>query len=260
MKMVRLYISCLLLSAYCISFAQVQIPNASANFIKIDHYGNIYAVKDAQLSKFSLEGKLLYTYSKNSLGVISSIDVFNPMKIMLFYQDAGMLVFLNEQLALINDPISLFDANYTTIALASYSSANQIHLYDHANKYLFTLDFFMREISKTPIHFSAFNPVKMIELEEKSLAFHVPEAGIYLFDIFGTFNKLVPIITQQPVTVTSELIYYSNNDEVNMYNYKTLNTDTKQLPVSDVIQTLFYRNKMILLLKNGTIWIYELNK
>jgi WD40 repeat protein len=243
-----------------LAFAQTQIANANADFIKLDPYGNIYAVKDAQLSKFSPQGKLLFSYANHTLGVISSVDVFNPMKIMLFYQDAGTLVFLNEQLALINDPISLFDANYFTIALASYSASNQIHLYDNVNKYLITLDFNMREISRTPINFPTFQPVKMIELEEKSLAFHDPEAGIYLFDAFGTYNKLIPIITTQKVEVTPELIYYTYNDALFWYNYKVLNADTQQLSISNVVQTLLYRNNMILLLQNGTIWNYEFKK
>ena len=257
MKLWRPTFFCILLLTCYFSFAQTQIQNVTANYFKIDPYGNIYAVKEAQLLKFSPDGKLLYRYSNRSFGVISSIDVFNPMKIMLFYQDAGMLVFLNEQLALINEPVSLFDHTYPTVSLASYSSANQIHLYDNAHRYLITLDFFMREISRTPINFPSFNPTKMVELEEKSLAFHDPETGVYLFDAFGTFNKLVPIITKQSVTVTPELIYYTHNNEVFFYNYKTLNAETKQLPVSDVMQTSFYRNKIIVLLVNGTLWIYD---
>jgi WD40 repeat protein len=241
-----------------LAFSQTQIPNANANFIKIDPYGNIYAINEAQVSKFSSQGKLLFTYSNLNLGVISSIDVFNSMKIMLFYQDAGKLVFLNEQLALINEPVSLYDANYFTIALASCSAANQIHLYDNINKFLITLDFNMREISRTPIPFNSFNPLKIIELEDKSLAFQDPETGVYLFDTFGTFNKLIPVITSNSVEITSEVIYYTNKNAVEIYNYKLLNSKTQQLPVSDVIQTLLYRNNMILLLKNGTIWIYEL--
>jgi hypothetical protein len=260
MKLLRLFILLFCYWTCYISYAQTQISNVKADYVKIDPYGNIYTVKEAQLSKFTPEGKLLFSYSNNKLGVISSVDVFNPMKIMLFYKDAGMLVFLNEQLALINDPISLFDANYFTISLASYSTANQIHLFDNANKYLITLDFFMREISRTPINFPALNPIKMIEIEEKSLAFQDVEAGILLFDAFGTFNKLIPVITPNPVTVTSELIYYTNNNEVAFYNYKTLKAETQQLPISNVIQTHYFRKNMILLLQNGTIWIYELKK
>jgi hypothetical protein len=258
MKLLRLFILSILLSIYCFVFAQTQIPNANADYIKIDPYGNIYAVKETQLSKFSPQGKLLFSYSDHKLGVISSIDVFNPMKIMLFYQDAGKLIFLNEQLTLINNSISLHDANYFTISMASYSTANQIHLYDNVNRYLITLDFNMREISRTPINFPSFNPQRMIELEEKSLAFQDSEAGVYLFDSFGTFNKLIPIITSNAVEVTPELIYYTNNNEIVIYNYKLLKSDTQQLPISDVIQTLLYRNNIILLRQNGTIWIYEL--
>jgi WD40 repeat protein len=231
--------------------------NANADYIKIDPYGNIYAVKETQLSKFSPQGKLLFSYSNQKLGVISSIDIFNPMKIMLFYQDAGTLVFLNEQLALIKDPLSLYDANFFTISLASYSAANQIHLFDNTNKFLITLDFNMREITRVPLNFPSFNPLKMIELEEKSLAFQDSESGVYLFDAFGTFNKLIPIITSHSAEVTHEFIYYTHDDVVEIYHYKVLKTETQQLPVSDVLQTLWYRNKMILLLQNGTIWIYE---
>lgn len=257
MKLFRLFIFCFLYSTYCLTFAQTQIQNADADFIKIDPYGNIYAVKEALLSKFSPQGKLLYSFSDHTLGGIASVDVVNPMKIMLFYKDAGMLVFLNEQLALINTPISLYDANYFTIALASYSASNQIHLYDDVNKYLITLDFNMREISKILIPFSAFNPIKMIELEEKSLAFHDPKSGIYLFDAFGTFNKLIPVITSQRVEVNSELIYYTNHNELLCYYYKIFNTEVLQLPVSNVLQSLLYRNNMILLLQNGNILIHK---
>jgi len=259
MSLFHLFIFCALFSILSTSVAQTQIPNITADFIKLDPYGNIYAVKESQLYKFSSQGKLLFHYSDNTLGVISSIDVFNPMKIMLFYQNSGTLVFLNEQLTPIREPVSLFDANYFTISLASYSAANQIHLYDNVNRYLLTLDFFMREISRTPINFPSFNPIKMIELEEKTLAIHDTEQGVFLFDIFSTFNKLIPLITPRSVTVTPELIYFANDNEITIYNYKTMSIETQQLPISNVIQTQFYRNKMILLLQNGTIWIYEIS-
>jgi len=237
--------------------AQTQILSVTADFIKLDPYGNLYAVNKSQLYKLSPQGKLLFSYSDNRLGIISSIDVFNPMKIMLFYHDSGTLLFLNEQLAPIREPISLFDANYLTVSLASYSAANQIHLYDNVSKHLYTLDFFMREICRTPISFPSFNPITIYELEDKNLALHDPESGIFLFDAFSTFNKLIPIITSRPVSVTSEIIYYSNDDELIIYNYKTMAAETQQLPVSNVIQTLFYRNKLFLLLQDGSIWLYE---
>jgi len=256
MKLFRVFLFFFLTSLTCIVFAQTQIANVNANFIKLDPFGNIFAVKDAQLFKISSRGEILYTYSDQTLGVISSIDVFNPMKIMLFYQTSGTLVFLNEQLTPIQAPIYLHDMNLFTISLASYSAANQIHLYDYTNQYLLTFDFFMREVSRTPLHFSSFNPSQMIELEEKNLAFHNPQTGIYFFDTFGTFYKSIPIITPHAVEITSELIYYTNHDEVVMYNYKSLNTEIQPLPTSPVVQTILYRNNRIVLLQNGTIWIF----
>ena len=256
MKWFRLFAFFTFATAYCVSVAQTQIQNVTADYLRLDPYGNIYAVKDAQLFKISPQGKLLYSYTNFSFGTISSIDVFNPMKIMLFYQNSGLLVFLNEQLAPIHDPISLHDAGYFTISLASYSSANQIHLFDNSHRYLISLDFFMNEISRTPVHFQSFNPIHMIELEEKKIALHDPNCGVFFFDSFGTFNKLIHISTHHYISITSEFIYYTQNDEIHLVGLKNLNTEIQPLPVSDVVQTLLYKNNMILLRQNGTIWIY----
>jgi len=255
--------ACIFITLFSIcsfTLAQTQIQNAHADFIKLDPYGNIYTVKESQLKKYSPQGKILFNFSDKKLGVISSVDVFNPMKIMLFYQDSGIILFLNEQLAPINDPVSIYDAGYFTVSLASYSAANLIHLYDNVNKYIITLDFNMREISKTTIPFNPFNPMKMIELEEKSIAFHDAETGIYLFDSFVTYIKMIPVITSNLIEITSELIYYTNNNELIVYNYKTMNTETQKIPVSNAIQSLVFRNKMIFLLQNETVWIYDLVK
>ena len=206
MKLFRFFLGTILFFALYTAVAQMQIPNVKADFIQIDPYGNIYAVKESQLSKFSLQGKLLFTFADLKLGAISSIDLFNPMKIMLFYQDAGMIIFLNEQLALINKPLSLFDAGYFNISLASYSTDNKIHIYDNITKHVIVLDFYLRELSNTPLNFYASSPTKIAALEAKISA-------------------------------------QSN--------------ETQQLPLSNEIQTLTYRNSRIVLLQDGTIWIYQ---
>jgi hypothetical protein len=116
----------------------------------------------------------------------------------------------------------------------------------------------MREISKTPLNFSSFNPTQMLELEEKRLAMHQPETGVFLFDAFGTFISLIPIRTPHPVEVTTELIYYTKDNQVNIYNYKILNDTILSIAIPKAIQTLLFRNKMVVLLQNGTVWVNEL--
>jgi hypothetical protein len=84
MKLFRIFFFCILFCPFGTAIAQTQILDANADYITLDPFGNIYAVRETQLTKFSPQGKLLFNYSNHTLGVISSIDVFNPMKIMLF--------------------------------------------------------------------------------------------------------------------------------------------------------------------------------
>jgi hypothetical protein len=54
------------------------------------------------------------------------------------------------------------------------------------------------------------------------------------------------------------MIYYTQNNEISIYNYSTMSAETQQLPVSNALQALFYRNKITILLQDGSIWIYNL--
>ena len=112
-------------------------------YITVDSQGNIYVVQDSYLYKYSLTGKFQYSYTNFALGSITTVDATNPSKIMLFFRDAGVLIFLNEQLSSITEKIDLTALNFNTISLAAFSTTNNIWLYDYANMDLISLDFYM---------------------------------------------------------------------------------------------------------------------
>ena len=126
----------------CAQTDESLVIEQTAQIIAVDPQGNIYAVNNASLYKYAPNGTLLYSYTQNLDGNITSIDVDNPLKIMLFYRDAGTILFLNDKLSPIGDAIDLFAKGLTTINLATYSTKNQIILYDEANTDLIILDFY----------------------------------------------------------------------------------------------------------------------
>jgi len=66
MKWLRFFLFSILFSIGFYGFAQTQIPNATADFIKIDPYGNIYAVKETNLGKILTTGKtFVYLFKQN---------------------------------------------------------------------------------------------------------------------------------------------------------------------------------------------------
>lgn len=232
------------------------IRDRKAEKVTVDHLGNLYAIEESVLYKYSLQGELLYSYSNFSSGPIRSVDVTNPMKIMVFYQDPPALIFLNDRLSPITEKLDLMDKGLLTVSAAAYSTRNQIWLYDAAAMDLSILDIYFTVTDKIHYHFPDFRPSQIIEVPGKTFAMHSPGQGVYFFDSFGTFVKTIAIDTEHDIQIVDPSIYYLKNDILHIYNYTELNEKQVPLERSDIIQCIVFRNRYILLTRAGEILIY----
>ncbi len=209
----------ILLAMICTAQAQTfetVIIEQNAQQIAVDPQGNIYAVNDATLYKYAPDGTLLYTYNDNMLGHISSIDVDNPLKIMLFYHDAGFIIFLNDKLSPIGDKVNLFSKGLTSIGLATYSTRNELILYDESNTDLILLDFYFREKERIHYDFTDFQPIQLTNVNEKINVMQDPRQGVFFFDNFGTFDKNIAITSELPVQIVKDYILYVKDNHLNL--------------------------------------------
>ncbi|MGJ8683581.1 MAG: hypothetical protein ACSHWW_03095 [Nonlabens sp.] len=84
----------------CFSQAQITstegIPLECDNFYGIDDFVNIYYSTDNVLYKNSVKDE--FQFYDIQLGDIASVDIINPLKILVFYRDTQTLVFLDNRL------------------------------------------------------------------------------------------------------------------------------------------------------------------
>lgn len=249
----------------CLMGAKAQQPSTpvvieqTAQSMAVDPQGNIYAVNDATLYKYDPDGTLLYTYNDNMLGHISSIDVDNPLKIMLFYRDAGFIIFLNDKLSPIGDKVNLFSKGLTTIGLATYSTRNELILYDESNTDLILLDFYFREKERIHYDFTEFQPIQLTNVNEKINVMQDLRQGVFFFDNFGTFDKNIAITSELPVQIVKDHILYVKDNQLNRYNYQRLERQQLCEIPEEVVQVLVYQDKIILL-DDKSIKIIQQNK
>ena len=71
----------------------------ASTFVGIDSYKNKYFVKDMVLYKQGPDGK--FSFNDFQLGNISSVDIINPLKIVVFYEDMNTVLLLDNKLNLI---------------------------------------------------------------------------------------------------------------------------------------------------------------
>jgi len=66
-------------------------------FIGIDNYQSLYFIKDQVIFKEGNEGD--FTFNDFQLGEVSSVDIINPLKIIVFYEDTNTVVMLDNRLS-----------------------------------------------------------------------------------------------------------------------------------------------------------------
>ena len=71
----------------------------ATSFVGVDSYKNVYSIKDMVLYKKGPDGS--FSFNDFQLGNLSSVDIINPLKIVLFYEDTNTVLLLDNRLNLI---------------------------------------------------------------------------------------------------------------------------------------------------------------
>lgn len=90
----------LLLCQTCLSQSvafESKIPFTADRFIGIDNYKNSYFIKDRVVHKQGPDGNFLF--NDLQLGRITSVDIINPLKVVVFFQDTNTVVLLDNKLS-----------------------------------------------------------------------------------------------------------------------------------------------------------------
>lgn len=155
----------------------------------LDHLDRTVVVTDDnQVINFDADGHELFRFVDVRLGALKGLDVTNPLRKLIFFDDYNKIVFLDNTLTEIQRiDLSLTFADINTAAV---SNENNIWLIDPVRYQLIKLNQGGEVISQSsnlldfgiPCHEIS----KMIE-RKNILVVCVPNHGFYFFDNFGQF-------------------------------------------------------------------------
>ena len=214
------------------------------NGIKTDTFGNIYVMSTNEISKYNAKGILQKTFSNKRYGKISFLDATNPLKILVYYKDFQQIVFLDDQLTLSNNPISLENLGYEQTSLVCSSMNNSFWLYNNQNNELVRYSKELQPLVKTgnlkQILQSDIKP-NFIKEHNGNLYLNCPSFGILVFDIYGTFSKIIPLKNLAEFDIVNGNVFYFENKTLKEYQLQTFNTIEKQF-ADTMIKTVYWNN------------------
>jgi len=171
--------------------------NAQENHqnIELDHLGQVYTTKGNELKKYSSDGKMISNYSDALLGEITSVDASNPLRLLLFYEESNLLLYLDQNLAPIADPVNLYTYSENETLLCCDASSGGFWIYNPEDNQAFQISRQGEMRNKSLLLLAYFKnklPSKMFEYQD-DLYFLVPYQGIWILNKFGQFKQQIPL-------------------------------------------------------------------
>lgn len=216
-------------------------------FLGYDSFGFYHTIKNNVFSKIGTQDTL--EYKNISLNKITKVDLQNPLKIVLFYENFNTVIILDNQLnetQKINFSENTIPIVASTIGIASqnqlwvYNSMNQqLGLFDYLNKEYKTISVpFTESIKNYPSDFNVFHWI-----DHKN--------NWYTCDIFGKIisNGIIPDFEWIEIINERQFIY-SKDAILTLYDLKK--GEKTEIEISEKTFKKFYYKDQILSIFTST--------
>ena len=234
------------------------LPIASS-FIATDNLENVYLMNGNVLEKYDGQGTLLKNYSNKAFGNISSVDATNPLRVLLFFKSFQQIAFLDNMLAPAGNMISLDALGHPQTDLACSSHDNGLWIYSLHNSELVRFDQDLQKAQQTgniaQLTGKKIQPDFLIE-QNNRVFLNDSSNGILVFDIYGTYNKTIPIKGINRFQILNDKIIYYTDGKLKSFDLKTMAESETALPAGDIIDARTEKEKLYLL-KQKSLDIYH---
>lgn len=194
------------------------------NFIllaRLDPLNNIVLVDDKNfIHRYTNQTEKTFTYNDNSLGKISNVDVTDPLKIVIYKKDYGVVIFLDNTLSEIGR-INLYENGFTEIPCVASSYDGNLWIYDYTDYRIKKISQDGRVIleSMSMLDFGLQN-IKPFFMQERygKLILQDENQGIFLFDNLGQYIQPFPFKLKNEVQFDGNKLCFLDGNNFTCYS------------------------------------------
>lgn len=214
--------------------------------------------KGGEIIKFNSKGENIGSFSSN-FGTPAYLDVSNPLKIMAWYPQFYLAIFLDNQMAKIGE-LSLQPLAANGIQVLASAENNTYWFYSENDQNLRKINQISAEIAqgvRLSQHFQeSFSP-KQLAVRGKKIYFNDPKFGLLVFDNFGGYITTYPLknISKFSLAEGSILWFDKELNQLFQYEEKTRLKSEISVPNSNFekIDVAMSPNILFVLTKNALI-------
>ncbi|MBI4645855.1 MAG: hypothetical protein HY738_04455 [Bacteroidia bacterium] len=234
---------------------------SEGDFFRTDALNNIYVVNKRKVAKYSISGEKIAEYSNSSLREITSIDVSDPYRLLLYYKDYNQIVFLDKTMTALYSPVSLDDLGINSVGAVCSSNNSGFWLFNnHAQQLQYydkNLEPMQQSVNLSLIIQTASLPEVLLEKKDR-LFLSYPDTGIIIFDKNGSYNKFIPLKRIYSFQIAGNKIIYYKDGLVHKYDFEFFTDDYYVLPDTSNIIDVRMEQQYIYIFRQNNISLYQI--
>lgn len=244
------------------SFSRIRTLNESLQDIAVDNLDNLYLLRaSGQLKKVSPQGDSLAVFNDvRRYGPVTQIDVSNPLRVLLYYQNFSTVLILDRFLN-VRSTLDLRRSNILQVRAICLAYDNNIWLYDEIENKLKKVDENGKVLMETPDFRLLFGeaPVPESITEQDQLVYlYDKKLGIYVFDYYGALKNKILIQGWDNLRVAGNSIWGTKGDSLYRYRKDLFRVYDQPLPKQFTpFQKLLFTPSRIYVMKKEELGIYN---
>jgi hypothetical protein len=238
-----------------VAIKQVSTSLSADQFLGYDQFGFYFSIKNNVLSKTKKDE--FFEYKNISLGKPTKVDIQNPLKIMLFYENFNTIILLDNQLNE-TQKINLSENNVPILATATgIVSQNRLWIYNSLKQQIGLFDYLKNTfLSITP---SLQGNLKYYESDFNTFQWIDNNLNWYSCDIFGKITTLGKVTDfDQMQVINDHIILFLKDGKLQLQDIKN-NTIYPIQNVEKSFKKFYYKDQILATFTNHGITNYKIS-
>ena len=220
------------------------VSTEGEHFIGRDSYGYNYFIENGVFSKS--KGKEHWEYKNISLGELTKIDISNPLKMVLFYENFNTIILLDNQLSE-TQKINFFVSDIPiTLKATGLAAQNQLWIYNRLNQQIGLYNY-LNNIYKT-ISTPFPDTIQFYQTDFNHFYWIDDKNNAFVCNLFGKIASLgqIPpsdwiefIDQQQFIYLKNNQLFIENTIENKKYEIEILEKSFQKCYYKDQILSIF---------------------
>ncbi len=250
------------LSFFSLKSQPKEIPIKQGRLISADPIGNVYIATRNQLYLINRYDTIFKTFSNLKLGMLTTLDASNPLKVLLYFRDQGKIQFLDNTASELSTPISLnnFSLEQSTQACISFDNGFWLYLPSTFELIRFNQQMEISSRTKNIQQLTGINEFNPLEIKERAnlLYMNDPDKGLFVFDVFGGFVKKIPITGIEKFQLFNDQLLYRKSNRLYVYNLTTFTETMHDFPENKPPLDFDFSSSKIYMLYPDKLLIYSI--